>query len=65
MSKRFAPMVAPNTQQEALARAAAKAGMTVAQWVAHTDQLEAADRERRRIDQQMREIPRYRTEAAA
>lgn len=64
MSKRYAPIVAPNTQQEALARAAAKAGMTVAQWVAYTDQLEAEARERRRIARQMREVPRYREAAA-
>ncbi|OJU41786.1 MAG: hypothetical protein BGN97_03505 [Microbacterium sp. 69-10] len=50
--------------REATARAAAKAGMTVEAWIAHTDQIEAAENHRRRIEQTMRQVPRYREDAA-
>jgi hypothetical protein len=51
--------------REATARAAAKAGMTVEAWIAHTDRLEAAHNARRRTEQMMQQVPRYRDEDAA
>lgn len=67
MSTNLAPMVARTTDpmREAVARAAAKAGMTVDAWIARTDQLEEADNSRRRTDQMMRQVPRYRDGVAA
>ncbi|WP_292698059.1 hypothetical protein [Microbacterium sp. 69-10] len=66
MSTNLAPMAAHSTDpmREATARAAAKAGMTVEAWIAHTDQIEAAENHRRRIEQTMRQVPRYREDAA-
>lgn len=66
MSTNLAPMVAHSTDpmREATARAAAKAGMTVEAWIAHTDQIEAAEHHRRVVDQTMRQVPRYREAAA-
>ncbi|MEV4737140.1 MULTISPECIES: hypothetical protein [unclassified Microbacterium] len=63
----FAPKVAHSTDpmREATARAAARAGMTVEAWVAHTDRIEAADNHRRRTEQLMQQVPRYRDEDAA
>lgn len=67
MTTTTAPMTALNTDPmlEATARAAAKAGMTVEAWIAHTDQIEARENGRRRIDHTMRQVPRYRNGAAA
>ncbi len=67
VSTNLAPTVAHTTDpmREATARAAAKAGMTVEAWIAHTDQLEARENHRRRIEQTMRQVPRYRDEDAA
>jgi len=67
VSTNLAPMVARTTDpmREAVARAAAKAGMTVDAWIARTDQLEEADNSRRRTDQMMRQVPRYRDGVAA
>lgn len=67
MSTNLAPMVAHSTDpmREATARAAAKAGMTVEAWIAHTDQLEAAEKNRRGTDRMMRQVPRYRGGEAA
>ncbi|WP_417556113.1 hypothetical protein [Microbacterium sp.] len=64
MSTTFAPTMAHSTDpmREATARAAAKAGMTVEAWIRHTDRLEARENRRRRIDQTMRQAPRYRDE---
>lgn len=67
MATNLAPMRAQNTDPhpEATARAAAKANMTVEAWIAHTDQIEAAEKSRRRTANLMRQIPRYRDEDAA
>lgn len=67
MSTTFAPTVAHSTDpmREATARAAARAGMTVEQWIAYTDRLEARENARRVTDQMMRQVPRYRDEDAA
>lgn len=67
VSTTFAPKTAQNIDPmlEATARAAAKAGMTVEQWIAHTDQIEARHTNRRRVEQMMQQAPRYRGEDAA
>jgi hypothetical protein len=46
-----------------LAALAARNGMTVAEWKAYTDRLEAQEKSRRSIDKTMRSIPRYRDAA--
>ncbi|WP_336647567.1 hypothetical protein [Microbacterium sp. MMO-10] len=62
----LAPMMAQHSDpmRDAMARAAAKAGMTVEAWIAHTDRIEAAERSRRIVDRTMRQAPRYRGAAA-
>lgn len=67
MATTFAPKMALSTDpiREATARAAAKAGMTVEAWIAHTDRLEAAHNARRSTEQMMQQVPRYRDEDAA
>jgi len=52
-------------QAEATARAAAKAGMTVADWVAFTDHLEAIHTNRRITERELQSIPRYTDGATA
>lgn len=66
VSTNLAPMRAHTNDpmREATARAAARAGMTVEAWIAHTDQLEAAETHRRVVEQTMRQVPRYREDAA-
>lgn len=66
MSTNIAPMVARTNDpmRDATARAAAKAGMTVEAWIAHTDRLAAAEKRRRGVDRMMRQVPRYREVAA-
>lgn len=63
----FAPTVAHMTDpmREATARAAAKAGMTVDAWIAHTDRLERREKSRRATDRMMRQVPQYREGDAA
>ena len=65
LDERTRDLVAQRQQQEATARAAAKAGMTVEAWIEHTDRLEAAENARRNTDRFMRQVPRYRDEEAA
>ncbi|WP_144795737.1 hypothetical protein [Microbacterium paludicola] len=62
MSTNLAPMVAHSTDpmREATARAAAKAGMTVEAWIAHTDRLEKQHKRFRHIDSTMRRVPTFR-----
>ncbi len=67
VSTTFAPTMALNSDpmREATARAAAKAGMTVEAWIAHTDEIEARENNRRFTEHVMRQTPRYRDEEAA
>ncbi|CAN7263427.1 hypothetical protein LJR186_001185 [Microbacterium foliorum] len=67
MSTTFAPTMALSNDpmREATARAAAKAGMSVDAWIAHTDEIEARENSRRVTEQMMRQTPRYRDEEAA
>lgn len=51
--------------RDAVARAAAKAGMSLEAWIERTDRIEAAENGHRRADRMMRQIPRYRNEVAA
>lgn len=67
MATTFAPTTAHDDTyvREATARAAAKAGMTVEAWIAHTDRLEQRENRRRHIDKTMRRVPSYRDEEEA
>lgn len=67
MSTNLAPMMAhiSDPMREATARAAAKAGMTVEAWIAHTDALERSEKRFRHIDKTMRRVPSYRDQEEA